>query len=159
MLILPPVLQTDVRSLGVVEVRAHRALHHPSPEGAVRPRLIEGITGPGGHQGGVQDVELGARSPAAVRLIGMIGQAGEQAGAGEQVQIPGQGGGVAGIHELPQHLVVGQDLAGVLGPQLEQPLQQRRLVHPGHGQDVPLDVGLDQALQYIVAPPVLIAHQ
>ena len=64
----------------------------------------------------------------------------------------GQGGGVARVLELARHLGVGEDLARVQAPQLEQAAQQGGLVHPRPQQHVPGDGRLDQGVEYVACP-------
>ena len=97
-------------------------------------------------------LSLGLDARREARLPVVLLQPGEQSGAGEQVEIARQGGRVPGVLELPHHLGIRQDLPRAVGAQLEEPLQQGRLVYPGHGEDISFDVGLHEAAEDIVAP-------
>ena len=100
---------------------------------------------------------LDARRPG--RGPDVLRQPGDESGHAEQVEVAGQGGGIAGVIELAEHLGVRQDLTGVGGCQLEQPLQESRLVDPCQREDVALDVRLHHRPENVVAPAVLISDQ
>jgi len=90
---------------------------------------------------------------------GVLRESGDQAGAGQQVQIAGQGGRVARLVQLPEHLVVREDLSGILRPEAEQLLEEEGLVHPLQRENVAFDVGLDHGPEYEAPPPGLIANE
>ncbi|MNG23849.1 hypothetical protein D3C84_1085020 [compost metagenome] len=71
----------------------------------------------------------------------------------------GQGHGVAGILQLAHQFGVGNDLSRIVAAQFEQVLEQRRFVHPGHLQDVLLDIRVDQCATDVAAPTRLFADQ
>ncbi len=108
--LLPPVVKADIRRCGVEQVRTYRAFYYAAPKCTIRDRFIEGISRTGGHESGVQNIELGTRTPATMRPIGILRQPSEQPSARQQVEIAGQGGRVAGIVKLAQHLGVRQNL-------------------------------------------------
>lgn len=66
---------------------------------------------------------------------------------------------VAGILELTNHLVVGEDPSGIRARQIEQPAQQRRLVYPGQQQDVAGDDRFDERVADIARPAVRLAYE
>ena len=138
-----PVVQVDGESGRVVEVRPHRAFHDPAPEGTVGADLLEGTLERDRHQGRVEDVQLRTRSAGDVSRAGVARQSGDQPGARQQVEVVGKRRGVPGLLQLAQHLVVGQDLAGILGAQLHQAAHQRGLLYPAECDDIPLDAGRD----------------
>jgi hypothetical protein len=47
---------------------------------------------------------------------------------------------------LPEHFLVGKDLAGIVATQLEKTSQQRRLIYSGQEQDVSCQGGLNQRI-------------
>jgi hypothetical protein len=71
----------------------------------------------------------------------------------------GQGGGVARLLELPEHLRVREDLPGVAAPQLEEPPEERWLVHPRQQEDVAGDGGLDERVADEAGPPLGVPDQ
>jgi hypothetical protein len=64
----------------------------------------------------------------------------------EQVEVVRQRRRVAGVLELAQHLGVREHLARVAAAQLEEPPQERRLVHPREQEHVTRDGGLDEGV-------------
>ena len=107
-----PVTELDdpVRRDGVVQVRAHRALAKPPPEGTVVSDMLEGIGVPRSHDSRVQHVQLRARPLRQVRLGAVLLQADDKSPVREQIQVVGQRCRVAGVFKLPLELSVGDDL-------------------------------------------------
>ena len=70
-----------------------------------------------------------------------------------------QGGGIAGVLKLPDHLLVGENLAGIVAGQLEQAAQERRLIDTAQKQDVAGDCGLDKGVADIAPPPFLLPDE
>ena len=90
---------------------------------------------------------------------GVFRETHNQTSARQEVQIACQSRRIAGVLKLADHLVVGQDLPGILSAELKQPFQQRRLVHPLHRENVTLDIGLDQPLRNVRTPATLLPHE
>ena len=155
---VPPVVETDFRRARIEQMRADRTLDHMPPEAAVGPRLLERVSGKGRHQRRIEHVELGNRSPAAVRGACVIRKTGNQSRLREEVQIAGERRRVAGVLELADHLGVGEDLPRVQGAELEQPPEQRGLVHTLQREYVQLDVRLHDRVGHICAPAILLAN-
>src|SRR5665647_1714966 len=108
--------------------------------------------GGGGHERGVEHLQLGTGAASAHDAPRVLRQPRDHAGAGEQVEVVRQGGGVACVLELAQHLGVAEDLPVVLTGQVEQPSEQRGLVDAGEQQHVAGDGGLDERVEHIATP-------
>ncbi len=142
-----------------MEMRPHGTLDDSAPQGAVGADLVERTRQRHRHQRGVEDVQLGARSAGGVRGAGVLRQPGEQARLRKQVQVVRERCGVAGFLDLSQHLVVGEDLAGVVAGQLHQAAHERGFLDAGQGDDVLLDAGGDNRVRHMGPPQVDVVHQ
>ena len=124
-------------------MRPYRGLDEAAPEPRVSTRRAESQAGGRGDEAGVESQQFRARAPVPDRVAELL-ETGHQASATEQIEIVSQGGRVARVLELPDHLLVGEDLPRVLAPHPEHLAQQGRFVHPGQQEDVARDGGLDQ---------------
>ena len=152
-----PMVQPRGKSGRVVEVRPCGALDDAPPEGAVGADLLEGARERRRHEGGVEDVELGARSAGAVAGAGVLGEADDQSRIRKEPEVVRQRGGVAGFLNLPEHLVVGEDPAGVVAGQLHQAAHERGFLDAGQRDDVPFDAGGEDGAAHGGTPHIDIA--
>ncbi len=70
-----------------------------------------------------------------------------------------QRGRVSSVLQLTEHLVVREDLPGVVAAELEEATQERRLGDALHEQDVAGDGGLDEGVTDVGAPTLLVRHE
>jgi hypothetical protein len=134
---LPPVEQFNACSCGAVDqMRADRRLRRPAPELPVLSRLIEGQPRLRADERRVQYLKLGARRPFADLMACELLQARQYARAGQQLQVVGQGRCIACVLKLPDHLVIGKDLAREGAAELKELSEQCGFVDPGQKQDV-----------------------
>ena len=148
----PPVQPQRADRCGRGEVRAHRGLDEPPPSLGIGARLFERQTGGRGDQRVVVDLQLRAARPAPRSVARVLVQPRHHPGRIEQIEVVGQRDGVAGVLQRAEHLRVRQHLPRVSASELEQPAQQRRLVHPGKQQHVARDRGLDQRVEQVARP-------
>ena len=152
-----PIGQPHRTSPRVMEVCSDGALDEAPPERPVSTDCLEGASQGRRHQRGIEHVQLGARGPARIRLGGVPGKTSDEASVRKQIEVGRQRGRVSGLLQLAQHLVVRQHLAGIPGGQLHQAAHERRLVHPGQGDDVPLDGGRDDRIENSPSPDFQVA--
>ncbi|MBA7669615.1 hypothetical protein ES703_77747 [subsurface metagenome] len=70
----------------------------------------------------------------------------------------GKGSGIAGVLELPKHLLVRKDLSGIEASQFKETAQEGRFIHSRHEQDIPGNRGLNKRINDIVDPTVVIVN-
>ena len=70
----------------------------------------------------------------------------------------GDGRGVAGILELPEHLRVREDLTRVCASEFEHLSQQGRFVHTGEQQDVPRQNRFYERISDVADPAIRLLH-
>ena len=92
-------------------------------------------------------------------IAGKLVQASDHARAFEELEVMGESDGIAGVHELAEHFLIGEDLAGIGAGELEHAPEQGWLVHPGEQQDVAGEGGFDQRVVDVLPPAVGIVRQ
>jgi len=144
---------------GVDEVGTDGGFDQASPGIAIGAPCIWTAAGLGGHEGGVEDLQFGTRSALADLGSGKLLQASDHARAFEELEVMGKGDGVAGVHELAEHFLIGENLSGIGTGELEQTPEQGGLVHSGEQQDVAGEGGFDQRVVDVLPPAVGIVRQ
>ena len=90
---------------GVEQVGADGGFDEAAPGLGGRAR-IEATAELAGDEAGVVDLELGARAARTDDLARVLLKAGDEAGAGEELEVMGERRRIAGVVELPEHLRV-----------------------------------------------------
>ena len=111
-------------------MRSDGGFDQASPGIAIGAQGIRTATGLGGHESGVENLELGTRGTLADLVSRKFLQPGDHARSLEELEVMGEGDGVAGIDKLTEHFLIGEDLAGIVTSELEQTPEQGGLVHP-----------------------------
>lgn len=79
-------------------------------------------------------------------------QPGDHARASEELEVMRESDGIAGIHQLAKHFLIGENLTGIGAGKLEQAAEQRWLIDPVEQKDVSGQGGFDQGVVNVVFP-------
>ena len=109
-----PRATSPARRIGVrPEMRADRRLHQAPPPLGIGPRAIEPDPRRRRHQRRVQGQQLRRRRSAPNRRARVLADAGHHPRPAKELEVVGQGDGVARIGQRPEHLRVAQHLSRV----------------------------------------------
>ena len=144
---------------GVDEVRANGGFRQSTPGVAIGAPACGFATGLCGHEGGVEHLQFGAGSALADLVSRKLLQTGDHACPFEELEVVSERNGIARIHQLAEHFLVGEDLPGIRAGKLEQAPQQRGLIDTGEQQDVARERGFDQRIVDVLPPAVGIVRQ
>jgi len=155
-----PIRHLDASSRGSVDqMSAYGRLDQAAPSVAINEPFGRIAAGLGGHQRGVEHLQLWAGGALADLTAGKFRQACDHASAFEKMQVMGERDGVASVHQLAEHLLIGKDLAGIGAGKLEQSAQQRRFVHAVEQQNVAGEGGLNERVVDVLTPALRIVCQ
>ena len=136
--------------------RPHARLDHATAEVALPEEAIPALVRDRAHEGGVVHHES-RRAPAPRELLGVeLGERGNHAGLVKKVEVVRDGHGVPRVLKLPEHLVIGELLGGVDGPEAEDGPHERWLAHVFEREHVLGDGGFDDGVAHVGGPAVFV---
>jgi hypothetical protein len=143
--------------MGLQEDRADGVFDEAAAPDGVGIGFFEGAWDAGCDEGVVLDEEFGAAGATANFGAGVGGQAGDEEGLVEELEVVGEGCCVAGVDELAEHFIVGEDLGGMVGSEAEEVAKEGGFGDGFELEDVAGEGGFDEGVVDVAKPEVGVA--